>query len=142
VRADVYLLVNHNGTKTKQWVIVWNGEAFPTIFINREVAVQMAEKLTKMTGRGERNVFWEIAECELVDDIASSISVVPGKCPLGRMWTGGNEIGFYACPKCAHLKRDMGGGAARLGSFHKARARWECGQLLQEVMVARKLADR
>ncbi len=141
--AVAYLLVNMLGTKTKQWVIVENGEAFPTIFNNREVVLEMVRKIEGAARRSrdhQRQVIWEIAECELVDDISHDISVEAGKCPLGNITFSPVHLGYYACLKCTHLKMDPDGLAVR--GLHRARAKWECGQILREVRVARKLADR
>jgi hypothetical protein len=147
VIVEVYLLVNIHGTKTKQWVVVGAGRAFPEVIANLEVAKRMAWLLGRATslksdiGVKDREKAWKDAEKALVGEIKRSISVEKSKCPQGRMWTGMDDIGFTACVRCLHLRedRDRFRVAPEMGTGVPA---WECGAILQEVRVARKLADR
>lgn len=51
------------------------------------------------------------------------------------------EIGFKACVRCPHLQMDKHRPHADQG-FGRTEISWECGQIIQEVRVARQLADR
>lgn len=147
--CEVYLLVNRDGTKTKQWIIVANGRAFPEVLTNLEVAVRMAWLIAKGTsmnsdiGDKSRKKAWEDAERALVSEVAPSLSVP--KCPEGRWWNGMEDIGFNACVRCPHLKEDKDRlrGRSTVQDFSVPTEHlWECGKVIQEVKVARRLADR
>lgn len=146
--CEVYMMVNRHGTKTKQWVLVSNGRAFPEILKNLEVADRMARLIFKETATNSRvrkvrlEDVWERAEQALVSEIAASLSVP--KCPDGRWWNGAKEIGFHACVRCPHLKvdEDRPRGSSVQDFRISEKPAWECGLLIQEVRVARRLADR
>ena len=144
--AEVYLLVNMLGTKTRQWVIVAAGRAFPEVHTNLGLAKAVAWNISRATSMQadmapkDREKAWAKIQAKIVKEIAATIVVEKGKCPQGRMNLGSFDLGFEACLKCPHLRvgeyQESG-----LGEF-SYKGKWECGAVLQEVRVARKLADR
>lgn len=144
--AEVYLLVHMLGTKTKQWVVVAAGRAFLDVLTNLGLAKAMAWNISRETSMQadispkDREKVWAKAQAKIVKEIEATIVVEKGKCPQGRMNLGAFALGFEACLKCPHL---------RVGEYQHSGlgkssyvGRWECGAVLQEVRIARKLADR
>ncbi len=144
----IYLLVDMNGTKTKQWIITDGTILYPEIFKKRDVAQAIQRILNDMvrnrTIKTSDTPAITLVEAKraLKDEIAATIMVEDGKCPDGRMWTGERDIGYFACLKCPHLRADGHEmvDAGRRG--RKYQYKWLCGVLIREVMVARKMADR
>lgn len=144
--TEVYLLVNMLGTKTKQWVVVAAGRAFPDVQTNLGLAKAMAWHISKETSMQSdlstqnREKAWAKVQAKIIKEIEATIVVKEGKCPEGRMNLGAFHLGFEACLKCSHL---------RVGEYQYSgqeeasyKGKWECGAVLQEVRIARKLADR
>lgn len=140
--CQYYLLTNEHGTKTKQWVIVANGRAFPEVLTHRVVAKRMAMHLSRGTlmnsdiGDLLRKEAWEKAEEDIISEIRRSISVENGGCPLGKMWNGFEDVGFRACLRCSHLQVDTD-----RQSDPMIPIRWECGAIMREIRVARKIGE-
>lgn len=140
--CQYYLLINEHGTKTKQWVIVANGRAFPEVLTHRIVAKRMAMHLSRGTlmrsdmGELLRKEAWEKAESEIILEIRRSISVEKGNCPVGKMWNGFEDVGFRACLRCSHLQEDRNRPPDPMIPM-----RWECGAVLRQVQVARKIGE-
>ena len=147
MNAEVYLLVNSLGTKTNQWVIVANGRSFPDVLTNLGLAKAVAWGISRETSMQsdmplkDREKVWAKARARIVKEIEKTVSVEKGKCPLGRMWTGAIDIGFETCLTCSHLRMGEARAERPRRSFIPD-GRWECGAVLQEVLVARRLADR
>jgi len=147
VICEVYLLVNLSGTKTRQWVLVAAGRAFPEVFTRLGLAKAVAWCISKETtmqadlSERDRGKVLERVKAKILKEIEGTISVERGRCPQGRMSLGAFDLGFEACLKCPHLRV----GEARPGPAGKPSVRdglWECGAILQQVIVARRLADR
>jgi hypothetical protein len=145
--AEIFLLINSLGTKTRQWVVVANGRAFPEVLINHGLARAIAWYISKATSMQadmalkDREKVWAKIQAKIIKEIAATIVVEKGKCPQGKMSLGGFDLGFEACLKCSHLR--MGEYQARSwGKTVTPCGKWECGAVFQEVRIARKLADR
>lgn len=147
---SVYLLVNLMGTKTKQWVVIDDGTAYPEVF-NKIVVAKAIERILNNMERmgilpkrdGEIDRYMALIEAKRVlkYEIAETTMIEDGKCPEGKMWTGTRNIGHFACLKCPHLRED-GREATKPGTRGTYKYKWLCGILIREVMVARRMADR